>query len=138
MPKTAKKNKTNKSTNSTTLKKRSKTDITKALFLEAFERAACNITLASKHTNIDRGTYYLWMEKDPKFKKAVEAHEASMVDIAESQLFKNLRDGKETSLFFYLCNKGKVRGWQSINKIETNVRVGDEIVIKLPEKFKDM
>jgi hypothetical protein len=138
MPKTAKKKKKKKSTNSTTIKKRSKTDITKALFLEAFERAACNITLASKNVNIDRKTYYNWIEKDAKFKEGVEALEASMVDIAESQLFKNLRDGKETSLFFYLCNKGKVRGWQSINNIENHVRVGDSIVIKLPEKFKDM
>jgi len=125
------------STNSTTLKKISKTDIRKKLFIEAFERAACNITLASKNTDIDRGTYYDWMEKDPKFKKAIEVHEAAMVDIAESQLFKNLRAGKETSLFFYLCNKGKGRGWQSINKIENRIGIG-EIVIKMPDKLKDV
>ena len=138
MTKTSNEKKKKPSTNSTTLKKVSKTDIRKKLFLEAFERAACNITLASKNTDIDRGTYYHWMEKDPKFKKAVEAHQASLVDIAESQLFKNLRDGKETSLFFFLCNKGKGRGWQSINKIENHVNVADKITISIPEKFKDI
>jgi hypothetical protein len=138
MPKTAKKKKKKKSTKCTTLKKMSKTDIRKALFISAFERAACNITLTSKNTDIDRGTYYQWMEKDPKFKKAIEVHEAAMVDIAESQLFKNLRAGKETSLFFYLCNKGKRRGWQSINKIENNVNIDNAITIKLPTKFKDI
>ena len=138
MAKTAKKNKTKTSTNSTTLKKPSKTEINKGLFLQAFEQSACNITLAAKRVNIDRKTYYNWMEKDSSFRKEIEAHNESMIDIAESQLFKNLRDGKETSLFFYLCNKGKVRGWQSINKIENNVKIGDTIVIKLPEKFKDM
>ncbi len=116
----------------------SKRDIRKQLFIDAFERAACNITLASKNTNIDRTTYYGWMEKDPKFKAAIEVHEAAMVDIAESQLFKNLRAGKETSLFFYLCNKGKGRGWQSINKIETNIINKNEITIELPKELQDM
>jgi hypothetical protein len=60
-----------------------------------------------------------------------------MIDIAESQLFQNLRKGKETSLFFYLCNKGKGRGWQSINKIENRIGIG-EIVIKMPDKLKDV
>ena len=135
--KAKKKTKTRKkvSTKSTAIKK---TDMRKKAFLEAFERSACNISLASKATNLDRGTYYQWMEKDAKFREAVAAHEDSMIDIAESQLFKNLRSGKETSLFFYLCNKGKGRGWQSINKIETTVSVNNTVSIIIPEKFKDI
>jgi hypothetical protein len=91
------------SAKSTALKKRQ--------FLEVFEAKAGNISKACKAINIDRGTYYNWMEKDKKFASAVDDINESLIDWAEDALKKNIQNGKETSLIFFLKTKAKHRGY---------------------------
>ena len=40
--------------------------------LEALEKSLCVVTTACKTVGIDRQTHYNWMNKDLKYKKAVE------------------------------------------------------------------
>ena len=89
----------------------------KGLFLEQFIKNACNISQTCKAIDIDRGTYYLWTEKDPEFVLKVEEARDALRELAESQLFKNIISGKEPSLFFFLVNRYPDR-WRNIQKVE--------------------
>lgn len=69
------------------------------------------ITRISTALNISRTTFYKWCEDYPEFKQAYEDAEYHTLDTSESQLFQNINDGKEPSIFFHLKCKGKGRGY---------------------------
>jgi len=112
-----------KATNSTAKKR--------AMFIKQYEKAGCNISATCQAIHIDRKTYYNWRKSDEKFAQACTDIEDGLIDLAESQLFKNITDGKETSLIFFLCNKGRHRDWQTVSKIEQRVTLG-----AIGERFK--
>jgi hypothetical protein len=88
-----------------------KTARRKKLFLTAFERNACNVIAACKATDIGRRTVFTWRKADREFDEAfIEINERDL-DYTESQLKKNIKAGKEASIFFHLKCKGKARGW---------------------------
>jgi len=75
--------------------------------IEALEATFYNITEACKMVNISRETHYNWLDKYDEYKKACDDILASRINIAESQLHKNIMEGKETSLIFFLkCKAG--------------------------------
>jgi len=94
-----------------------KSNVRREHFIIMFFRYNCNVSAACISTGISRGTYYQWLERYPEFREAVTEANEALLDFAEEQLIKNIKAGKETSLFFYLCNKGKHRGWESINRM---------------------
>ena len=66
-----------------------KTERTKELFLEAFERCGGNVSravkvLKSKKIKIARRTYYNWCADDPEFKKEIDRIERS-IDLSDIQ-----------------------------------------------------
>lgn len=84
----------------------------KATFLLAFELSAGNVSMACKKAKISRNTYYRWCNEDPDFKEACWEVDESMLDLAESQLKKKIKEGtSDTLLIFYLKTKGKDRGY---------------------------
>ena len=99
-----------KQTNSTTNKKR--------VFLKTFKQKACNISLACESADIHRSTFYIWMEKDPKFAERVQEHQEALLDFTESKLMMNIKEGKEASIFFHLKTRGKKRGYIERQEIE--------------------
>jgi hypothetical protein len=88
-----------------------KTARRKKLFLAAFERNACDVTSACKATDIGRRQVYTWRKVDPQFEEAFVETTEKDLDFTESQLKKNIKSGKEASIFFHLKCKGKARGW---------------------------
>lgn len=64
------------------------------------------------------------------------------LDVAENQLMKNIKDGKEPSLFFFLKCKGRERGWQDRQVVETTGADGAAIQhvhkVVTPRDFKTM
>jgi len=82
------------------------------LMLEALSETFFNITASCKQVGIDRQTHYNWVGKFDHYKKACEDIENSFINIAESQLKKNINEGKETSLIFFLKCKGNYRETQ--------------------------
>lgn len=79
--------------------------------LSALEKSLGVVTTAAKSAGIERQTHYKWLEKDPKYKKAVEELQEVAIDFAESKLFKAIENGAEASTIFYLKTKGKKRGY---------------------------
>ena len=92
----------------------------KKAFLAKMETTLGNITASCKAANINRSTYYDWMEKDPAFADAVNDLSESNIDFAESCLKQQIKDGNTTATIFYLKTKGKSRGY-----IETHEVIGN-------------
>lgn len=100
------------------------------LFLQIYESKACNISLACKAVNISRPTFYDWCSKYPEFAKRCDEIENGLIDMAESQLYINIRNGKEVSLIFFLCNRRPER-WKNVQRIEGgDVSKPIQIVVK--------
>lgn len=108
------------------------------LFIDTFaSRCACNVAATCKAVAISRRAYYKWLENNPTFKEAIELEQDSLLDLAETKLLQNIKDGKEASIFFFLKTKGKKRGY-----IETTEHVVDtnpfiELMKSLPNDVKE-
>tara|TARA_R100000458_G_C8226291_1_gene209268 strand:+ start:630 stop:1013 length:384 start_codon:yes stop_codon:yes gene_type:complete len=74
-----------------------------------------NVTEACKNCNIGRRTFYNWKHSDKKFKEECDNIPEELLDLAEHQLMKQIKDstlrGHITSLIYFLNNKGKKRGY---------------------------
>ena len=73
-------------------------------------------TACEKVPDVSRTQFYRWLEQDHKFKEAVDSATEKIIDLAESSLIRNIRNGDTTSIIFYLKTKGKKRGYsQSVD-----------------------
>jgi hypothetical protein len=95
-------------------------------FLEAFEKHATNISRACKSVGIERQTHYDWKSRNLTYKAKIEAIEESMIDFAESVLYKNMKDGKEQSILFFLKTRGRKRGYIEKQEITQETKVSYE------------
>lgn len=103
----------------TTIKKTSKkplkTSVKKAnnkkQMLSALYTSLGVVSEACEKANITRATHYNYMNEDPDYKKAVEEIAERVLDFAESELFKQIREGSTTATIFLLKTKGKKRGY---------------------------
>jgi len=77
------------------------------LFLKAYKEQMCNISKACEAIKIDRKTFYRWIKKNAKFKQQVEDIDESLTDMAECQLYKNVKSGMQKAIEFYLTNRKK-------------------------------
>jgi len=98
-------------------------------FLKAFKKHATNASKACDAVGIDRQTYYNWKSANSAFKQGCEDTQESMIDFAESMLYKNIKDGKESSINFFLKTRGKSRGYVEKQEIEHsgNIITGVEV-----------
>lgn len=92
---------------------------TKKAMVEALEKSLGVVTTACKQVGISRDTHYRWLKEDEEYKQTVNEISDVALDFAESQLFKQIRDGNTTATIFFLKTKGKHRGY--IEKTETDV-----------------
>lgn len=60
-------------------------------FLEVFQKNAANISVSCAKVNIARATFYNWINDNDEFAKAVEDIKESLIDFAESNLFKLIK-----------------------------------------------
>ena len=84
---------------------------TKKAMVEALEKSLGVVTTAAKQAGISRDTHYRWLKEDEEYKAQVEELSEVALDFAESQLFKQIKDGNTTATIFFLKTKGKHRGY---------------------------
>lgn len=102
-----------------------KTIENKKNFLKLYKQKLCNITATCEaNNNMSRSTYHEWLKNDEDFAQECKNIEESLIDFAESQLMKNIKDGKEVSLIFFLKCKGKKRGYIEKSEIEVSGQLG--------------
>lgn len=111
-----------KSTKSTLFTKK------KDAFISAYKKSFGNITQSCEAVDIDRGTYYHWLEKYPAFKKELEAiqPEERFIDFCESKLSQRINANDTTAIIFALKTKGKKRGY--IERQEITGKDGDRLI----------
>ena len=83
----------------------------KKKILEALEKSLGIVTTACKIAGVHRSTYYEYYNTDQEFKKECDDMSNIVLDFAESQLHKQIKDGNPSSTIFYLKTKGKNRGY---------------------------
>ena len=93
------------------IEKRRQTRQRKTRVLEALEKSLGVVTTACRNAEVSRAQFYVWLNEDEKFKKAVREMQDVALDFAESQLFKQIQSGVPSSTIFYLKTKGKNRGY---------------------------
>lgn len=100
------------------------TKIKKTRFLKCFNdpKNACSIQGACKFARINRSTYREWNKNDRVFNLACQDAIEALIDWGESKLYERMEKGSDVAVFFFLCNKGKRRGWQHIGNIEQQER----------------
>lgn len=101
-------------------------------FMRAYYRYNGNVGAACAFIGIKRSTFNTWFTNCPELGEQINEVTEAMLDLAEQQLMKNIANGKENSLFFFLCNKGKGRGWQDVRKLAAPKIAGIHIQINHP------
>ena len=111
--------------------------VKKETFIAALLNTDGNISKACGQTNISRTTIYDWIKKDDSFKEKVSYVAEELLDMAENQLIKQIREGNLTATIFYLKTKGQARGYiekQYVHQtqITTPIKVFemDEVVLE--------
>lgn len=95
--------------------------IRKKAVIEALKKTLGIVTPACEMAGIHRDTFYEWKKKDPEFRRQVEDIEEITLDFVESQLMKNIREGSEKAIMFFMRYKARKRGYS--DEINMNVRV---------------
>lgn len=90
--------------------------------LDALEKSLGIVTTAAKIAGINRCTHYDWLKDDEEYKKSVEALADLVIDFAESQLHKQIKEGSGAATIFYLKTKGKKRGYIEAQEINFNTK----------------
>lgn len=80
-------------------------------FVIAMGKNMGNISASAKQRKISRQTFYRWYNEDDVFKTEIDNIAEESLDFAETMLKKNITEGKEASVFFFLKTKGKSRGY---------------------------
>ena len=90
-----------------------------------------------KAGNISRSTYYRYMREDEEFAQAVEDIKEAQIDYVEGQLIKNISNGRETSIIFYLKSKARDRGYAEKLDITRGGKSLTELKIEVIDTGKD-
>ena len=100
----------------------------KKRLIDALRKSLGVVKTACEEVEISRTTFYEYMKNDPDFKAEVESLQDESVDVAESALFDQIKNGNITAIIFYLKTKGKKRGYTERQEIE---QVGDQKVFRI-------
>ena len=102
--------------------------VIKAAFLEALKETGGLVTSAIKKVGLGSSkTIWLWRKQDPQFdeacKEAIAEATEMTLDLAESALLKNIKNGDIKAIKFYLACKGKTRGYDLKQEIDLNATI---------------
>ena len=109
----------------------------KEKLLDALERHLGIVTGACKDVGVTRKTFYQYYKDDLDFKKSVDDINNITLDFVENQLLKQIKEGSERSILFYMKYRGRTRGYtDSVDitsggeKLLTDIKIN----IVLPKK----
>ncbi len=77
----------------------------KERIVDLYRETKGNISNTMRAADLHRTTFYLWKEKDPAFKLAIEEADAEIRDEMEQLLFDHTADGNTGTLIFWLKNR---------------------------------
>lgn len=86
-------------------------------WVEAYKAYLFNVTEACKKIEINRSTFYKWLENDPDFAQAVQDAREEKIDFIEDQLLERISSGDTTAIIFALKTLAKHRGYVERSEI---------------------
>jgi hypothetical protein len=110
----------------------------KEQLLIALEKHLGIVTAACKEVGISRDSYYDYYNEDPDFKRKVDDINEIAIDFTESQLFKQIKNGSERSILFFMKYKGRKRGYTDSVDITSNGKSITEIKLIQVKTRKDL
>lgn len=108
---------------------------TKKEFLEALKGTGGIKQAIAKRLGITRRGVYKMITRFPDLKEHIKQEEGSIIDMAEGNLFKSVKDGDKWSVKFLLATKGKDRGYYE--KREVDNKNSQENELQLIHKIVD-
>lgn len=113
-----------------------KTEHNKKRVLEALVKSLGVITTACKIAGVGRTQFYTWLKQDEVFDAAVKDIADIALDFAESELFRQIKDGSTAAVIFYLKTKGKRRGFVERQELD-HTSDGEPIKININLDHQD-
>jgi len=107
-----------------------KTEHSKKRVLEALVKSLGVVTTACKIAGVGRTQFYNWLKNDETFSRDVQDVSDIALDFAESELFKQIKDGNTSATIFYLKTKGKRRGFVERQEMD-HTSAGEPIKINI-------
>uniref|UniRef100_A0A6M3JU03 Uncharacterized protein n=1 Tax=viral metagenome TaxID=1070528 RepID=A0A6M3JU03_9ZZZZ len=102
-----------------------KKETTKARIIKALTESSGFITVAAARAGVTYTTMKRYMIEYPTVRIAAQECKERLLDLAESQLLKNIKEGDNTAIIFYLKTQGKHRGY--VERIEATGKDGGPI-----------
>jgi len=102
-------------------------------FIEHYRNKALNVFATCQAMNMNRGTFYVWLDEVEGFQELVNEAKESFKDWVESQIVSCMQEKDRTMLIFYAKTKMKDRGYierqeiqhsgntQNTNKLEIEI-----------------
>jgi hypothetical protein len=84
---------------------------TVAELTKRIEDAKGNIAAVARAYGVSRGTVYNWIDASAGCRQALDDARETMLDNAESILYKKVLEGSTPELLFFLKTQGKQRGY---------------------------
>lgn len=110
----------------------------KEQLLIALEKHLGIVTAACKEVGISRDSYYDYYNDDPEFRRKVDDINEIAIDFTESQLFKQIKNGSERSILFFMKYKGRKRGYTDSVDITSGGKTITEIKLIQVKNRKDI
>ena len=115
------------------INKKLKIQISIEKILEVYEKKACSKLETAKALGISRSSVDRRLTLTPEIRKRVRAIRESLIDIAESHLFKQIKRGNQKAIEFFLKHQAKHRGYSDKVEIENKNAVSPVQIIQLPD-----
>jgi len=96
----------------------SKSRYTVADFSDAIPGSGGIISTIARRVGCDWGTADKWCKESPTLARMLQDERESILDLAESVLFKNIREGDTSDAKWLLARMGKQRGYADKQEIE--------------------
>ena len=77
------------------------TTLLKKNMIQALEKNMGIVSISARQIGVHRATHYEWMKDDEKYRNEVQQLEGNQLDLAESVLLNQIRDGNTTAVIFF-------------------------------------
>ena len=84
---------------------------TKQALIDALTAADGNMATVAKHFGCHRSLVWQYVDRDPELRELCDQLTETFIDEAESQLFKQIREGNTAAIIFFLKTKARHRGY---------------------------
>lgn len=97
-----------------------KSNTYKKALIEALEKSLGVVTTACKVVGVARKTFYQYYNSDKNFRASCDEVQNVVFDFAESNLFKQIKDGSTAATIFFLKTRVRERGYTEVIQHEGN------------------